>query len=74
MATHSSIPVWEIPWIEEPGGLQFTGLQRVRLDSLAGRHDPLLTPGNPKASGRAVPGRGHLRRTLFWVACGILVP
>ena len=22
MATHSSIPVWRIPWIEEPGGLQ----------------------------------------------------
>ena len=21
MATHSSIPAWEIPWIEEPGGL-----------------------------------------------------
>ena len=22
METHSSILVWEIPWIEEPGGLQ----------------------------------------------------
>ena len=22
MATHSSIPAWEIPWTEEPGGLQ----------------------------------------------------
>ena len=21
MATHSSVPVWEIPWAEEPGGL-----------------------------------------------------
>ena len=21
MATHSSIPAWRIPWIEEPGGL-----------------------------------------------------
>ena len=28
MATHSSILVWEIPWIEEPGGLQSMGLQR----------------------------------------------
>ena len=26
--THSSIPAWEIPWTEEPGGLQFTGLQK----------------------------------------------
>ena len=24
-ATHSSIPVWEIPWTEEPGGLQSMG-------------------------------------------------
>ena len=28
MATHSSIPVWEIPWTEEPGGLQSMGLQK----------------------------------------------
>ena len=28
MATHSSILVWRIPWTEEPGGLQFLGLQR----------------------------------------------
>ena len=24
-ATHSSIPVWEIPWTEKPGGLQSMG-------------------------------------------------
>ena len=29
-ATHSSIPAWEIQWIEEPGGLHSKGLQRVR--------------------------------------------
>ena len=29
MPTHSSILAWEIPWTEEPGGLQSTGLQRV---------------------------------------------
>ena len=29
MATHSSVPAREIPWTEEPGGLQFMGLQRV---------------------------------------------
>ena len=26
MANHSSILAWEIPWTEEPGGLQSTGL------------------------------------------------
>ena len=30
MATHSSILAWRIPWAEKPGGLQSTGLQRVR--------------------------------------------
>ena len=27
MATQSSILAWRIPWTEEPGGLQFMGLQ-----------------------------------------------
>ena len=29
MATHSSILAWRIPWTEEPGRLQWVGLQRV---------------------------------------------
>ena len=29
MVTHSSILAWEIPWTEEPRGLQSMGLQRV---------------------------------------------
>ena len=28
MATHSSILAWEIPWTEEPAGLQFMGSQK----------------------------------------------
>ena len=32
MATHSSILAWRIPWTEEPGGLQFMGLQRIKAD------------------------------------------
>ena len=32
IATHSSVLAWEIPWTEEPGGLQSTGSQRVRYD------------------------------------------
>ena len=30
MATHSSIPAWRIPWIEEPDGLQSMGLQKIQ--------------------------------------------
>ena len=32
MAPHSSILAWRIPWIEEPGGLQSMGSQRVGHD------------------------------------------
>ena len=32
MATHSNILAWEIPWAEEPGGLQSMGLQRAGHD------------------------------------------
>ena len=32
MATHSSILIWKIPWVEEPGGLQSLGSQRVEYD------------------------------------------
>ena len=32
MAIHSSVLAWEIPWTEEPGGLQSIGSQRVRHD------------------------------------------
>ena len=34
MATHSSVPAWEIPWTEEPGRLQSSGSQRVGHDSV----------------------------------------
>ena len=30
--SHSGIPAWEIPWTEEPGGLQSMGLQIVGHD------------------------------------------
>ena len=29
IATHSSIFIWEIPWTEGPGGLQFMGSQEL---------------------------------------------
>ena len=44
LATHSSILDWEIPWTEEPGGLQSIGSQIVGHDwsDLAGRELNLL--------------------------------
>ena len=32
MAIHSSVLAWQIPWTEEPGGLQSTGSQRIEHD------------------------------------------
>ena len=32
VATLSSVPAWEIPWTEEPGGLQSMESQRVGHD------------------------------------------
>ena len=37
MAPHSSILAWEIPWTEEPGGLQFLGLQSLAQPSIQTR-------------------------------------
>ena len=31
MATHSSILAWEIPWTEEPGGLQSMGSSKSQI-------------------------------------------
>ena len=47
MATHCSILGWGIPWTEEPGGLQSTGLQREsdmteRLKNNSSRPAPRL--------------------------------
>ena len=30
MSSHSIILAWEIPWTEEPGGLQSNGITKVR--------------------------------------------
>ena len=32
MAPHFSTVAWKVPWMEEPGRLQSTGLLRVRHD------------------------------------------
>ena len=48
MATRSSILAWRIPWMEEPGKLQFTGLQsQTRLSNFIKK----LTPGKNDAGG-----------------------
>ena len=54
-ATHSSILAWKMSWMEEPGGLQSTGWQRVGQDWV------------PGASVRnSVHGKGHEEQGLTY--------
>ena len=66
MATHSSILAWRVPWMEESGGLQSMGLQRVGHDWAI---FTFTFPGNsvvknPPASARDVGLNIGLGRSL----------
>ena len=63
MATHSIILVWEIPWVEESGGLQSAAATAKSLQSRLTLCDPI--DGSPP--GPTVPGILQAR-TLEWVA------
>ena len=58
MATHSIILAWKIPWTEEPGGLQSTGLCQTLP------HSPKQGPLVPESHASA-PQLENLRETLF---------
>ena len=44
MSVHSSILAWEIPWTEEPGGLQ-SGRMRHKLATEQQQHPPDILGG-----------------------------
>ena len=48
MATHFSILAWRIPWTEEPGRLQSTGLQELDATEQLSTH----TKGGAEGKGR----------------------
>ena len=55
MATHSSILTYKIPWTEEPGRLQSTGLQRAGHDMVEPAANPGgVASGSPSSHRRAV--------------------
>ena len=75
MATHSSILAWRIPWMEELGGLQSTGSQRVGHDWATSLHFNRLVGFPGGASGEesicnagdikdvgSIPGLGRSRQ------------
>ena len=72
MATHSSTLAWEIPWMEEPGGLQSMGSLRVGHDSVTSlslftfmhwrkkwQPTPVFLPG--ESQGRRILVECHLQ-------------
>ena len=63
MATHSSILAWEIPWTEEPGGLQSMGSQRIRHDWATHSQRIFIKTGVVQRPG---PGAVHPDATPTW--------
>ena len=68
MATHSSILAWEVPWTEDPVGLQSMGSQRVTHDwsNLACAHTHTHTPCEKAEAAREKPSL--LWRLVLWRA------
>ena len=82
MATHSRILAWKIPWIEEPGRLQPTGLQRVGYHR-AWQPTPEFLPGksheqrslvgySPWGHKESIMAKHiqHIHRSKFWYEKG----
>ena len=55
MATHCRIPAWELPWTEEPGGLQSVG--RKELDTKERLNNKSKSSGNTHIT--CFEARGH---------------
>ena len=61
MATHSSILAWEIPWTEEPGGLQSMGFSRpehwsvLPFPSSGDLPNPRIKPRSPTLQADFLP-------------------
>ena len=64
MAIHSSILARGIPWIEEPGGLQFMGLQRVRHDLAIEQQDILHEKYIKKVTSNTISVQS--KRAMFY--------
>ena len=58
MATHSSTLAWEMPWAEEPGGLQSLGSQRVR-------HNLATKPISHSLNSRVYHAMLHLKNIFI---------
>ena len=73
MAPDSSILAWKIPWTEEPGGLQSTGLRRVGHDWATSL--PLFTCVHWRRKWQPtpvfLPGESQGREAWWAAICGV---
>ena len=73
MASHSSILTWKIPWTEEPGRLQSTGLQGVRHDWVStqnnSRRPRRVTVISLMVLSQLVKGTSFQASKLFTLRC-----
>ena len=68
IATHSSILAWEIPWREEPGGLQSMGLQRIRHNCPTNTQTHKLGGGRGHSAGAVWCGcQGNHQALVIWI-------
>ena len=68
MANHSSTLAWKIPRTEEPGRLQFMGLQRVRHDWVTSLHFFFfLTESEKGVFSTVCAWSSHIMQQLMWI-------
>ena len=74
MATHSSIPAWEIPWTEEPGGRQSMGPNfehicnfYIIIAHTLTDHFHVPSPRDPENNGSASGFKIRVMRTFLAV-------
>ena len=69
IATHSRIPARKVLWTEEPGRLQFIGLQRVEYN-LGTKQQQIFNRGTSQhGSGKASSEEFHLGKNCFGPFC-----
>ena len=88
METYSSILAWKIPWTEEPGGLQYMGLQRLSTHAHNITFKTTYSLGFPSYSSdfgcnntaQQSQNLSSMKKTLFYfsltvlkVGCGLVV-
>ena len=67
MATHSSIPAWRIPWIEESGGLRSIELQsRTQLKQLSTAYTLCYTSSKQLMSFWWIPWRFYVYYVIMF--------